>query len=184
MGEHSQINSLKQTCHHQSTLSLVSFVLPLTALGVPILCQAAIQNDVFRKPRTGMWTLWETEWRAKHGIIVDRAKSLYVGDAAGSLFYVYQNVKKTSTTRITSLRSIWVSVDLPYQKNVSKQANPYLINPIGHCIYQRPLRLRSLYHQQEHMTTTIRRCLRLTQRWPYYGYVLVHLPQESQLFVE
>ena len=62
---------------------VIKFIKLGTALNVPILCQAATQNDVFRKPRTGMWTLLETEWKAKHGIIVDRAKSLYVGDAAG-----------------------------------------------------------------------------------------------------
>jgi len=62
---------------------IIKFIKLSTALGVPILCQAATQNDGYRKPHTGMWTLLETEWKATHGIIVDRAKSLYVGDAAG-----------------------------------------------------------------------------------------------------
>jgi bifunctional polynucleotide phosphatase/kinase len=53
------------------------------ALGVPVLCQAATHNDGFRKPRVGMWTRLETEWQAEHGVVVDRAASLYVGDAAG-----------------------------------------------------------------------------------------------------
>lgn len=53
------------------------------ALGVPVLCQAATHNDHFRKPRMGMWTRLETEWKAEHGVVVDRAESLYVGDAAG-----------------------------------------------------------------------------------------------------
>ena len=68
------------------------------ALGVPVLCQAATHNDGFRKPRVGMWTRLETEWQAAHGVVVDRAASLYVGDAAGrpSIENTHRKGKRTA----------------------------------------------------------------------------------------
>ncbi|KAJ1418982.1 polynucleotide kinase 3 phosphatase, partial [Ochromonadaceae sp. CCMP2298] len=53
----------------------------LAAIGVPVDFFAALEDDVFRKPRTGIWDLMEqiraAEVRARH------ASCIYVGDAAG-----------------------------------------------------------------------------------------------------
>ncbi|KAJ3281482.1 hypothetical protein HK104_011446 [Borealophlyctis nickersoniae] len=47
----------------------------------PILILGAMEDDWFRKPRPGMWELFESTYN--EGVPVDRGASLYVGDAAG-----------------------------------------------------------------------------------------------------
>ncbi|KND03860.1 polynucleotide kinase 3'-phosphatase [Spizellomyces punctatus DAOM BR117] len=47
----------------------------------PILVFAATGDDWNRKPRPGMWEKFERDWTA--GVVVEKDKSFYVGDAAG-----------------------------------------------------------------------------------------------------
>jgi len=49
---------------------------------VPVQTFVACRKDAHRKPEAGMWALLESE-RFNGGVIVDRAQSFYVGDAAG-----------------------------------------------------------------------------------------------------
>ena len=49
---------------------------------MPVQTFVACRKDAHRKPEAGMWALLESE-RFNGGVIVDRAQSFYVGDAAG-----------------------------------------------------------------------------------------------------
>jgi len=55
----------------------------LKDVDVPVQVFLATQNDRFRKPSVGMWEYLEQQGNG--GIVVDRAQSFYVGDAAGGL---------------------------------------------------------------------------------------------------
>ena len=56
----------------------------LARLGVPTMVFASISDvGYYRKPRPGIWE-W-LELRGNHGVVVDREKSFYCGDAAGRL---------------------------------------------------------------------------------------------------
>ncbi|KAJ3052725.1 hypothetical protein HK097_005817, partial [Rhizophlyctis rosea] len=48
---------------------------------IPILVFGATADDWFRKPRPGMWELFEAKYN--EDVVVDRNASFYVGDAAG-----------------------------------------------------------------------------------------------------
>ncbi|KAI9598403.1 polynucleotide kinase 3 phosphatase-domain-containing protein [Syncephalis fuscata] len=55
----------------------------LAQLNVPVQVYAALQKDIYRKPRIGMW---DSMMIGQRKIIVDTSKSFYVGDAAGRPF--------------------------------------------------------------------------------------------------
>jgi bifunctional polynucleotide phosphatase/kinase len=52
----------------------------LTAIGFPCLVLIAAFDDIYRKPRPGLWQLLNNE---SIGLTIDTANSFYVGDAAG-----------------------------------------------------------------------------------------------------
>eukprot|EP00754_Rhynchopus_humris_P038250 Rhum_TRINITY_DN20904_c0_g1::Rhum_TRINITY_DN20904_c0_g1_i1::g.172559::m.172559/K08073/PNKP; bifunctional polynucleotide phosphatase/kinase len=52
-------------------------------LGFPVEAFLATTYDAYRKPSAGMWELLEDSYPAPNGVAIDRARSVYVGDAAG-----------------------------------------------------------------------------------------------------
>lgn len=55
----------------------------LTQLDIPITLLAATENDIYRKPRTGMWNELIDDYNLNVGEGVDLENSFFVGDAAG-----------------------------------------------------------------------------------------------------
>lgn len=51
-----------------------------TALNVPFICYYSINDDIYRKPRTGLWEKFVTTYKITE---IDKDKSFYCGDAAG-----------------------------------------------------------------------------------------------------
>lgn len=52
-------------------------------LGLPISIYAATEKDIFRKPRTGMWTELLQDYEIHRPGDLDIENSVFVGDAAG-----------------------------------------------------------------------------------------------------
>lgn len=57
----------------------------LSQLNIPISLYAATERDIFRKPRTGMWTELLEDYDITSPGAVDLTSSFFVGDAAGRL---------------------------------------------------------------------------------------------------
>jgi bifunctional polynucleotide phosphatase/kinase len=55
----------------------------LKQLNLPINIYAATEKDIFRKPRTGMWTALLEDHDIKNSGELDLENSIFVGDAAG-----------------------------------------------------------------------------------------------------
>ena len=84
-------------------------------LGFPLTLYAATANDVFRKPRTGMWE----EMRKDYGLAgddgdVDLANSIFVGDAAGRAAYLKGGVAVPKDFS-SSDRNLAHNIGVPYQ---------------------------------------------------------------------
>lgn len=69
----------KNTTRHAQFKSKVSAV--LEALGLPITVYAATCNDLYRKPRAGMWEAMKADLGGE--VEVKLVESFLVGDAAG-----------------------------------------------------------------------------------------------------
>ncbi|KXL43394.1 MAG: hypothetical protein FE78DRAFT_152389 [Acidomyces sp. 'richmondensis'] len=55
----------------------------LNSLDIPIIMYAATANDIYRKPRTGMWDQMLKDYTLGEADAVDYVQSMFVGDAAG-----------------------------------------------------------------------------------------------------
>jgi bifunctional polynucleotide phosphatase/kinase len=54
-------------------------------LDLPIIIFVATEKDIYRKPRTGIWTEILKEYNLKTPGIIDLGLSFFVGDAGGRL---------------------------------------------------------------------------------------------------
>ena len=92
-------------------------------LEIPISVYAATEQDIYRKPRTGMWNTLLEDLALRHGN-VDLPNCIFVGDAAGR---PQEGARKADFS--SSDRDFAANLNLPYQTPeeffLGEQAKPY-----------------------------------------------------------
>ncbi|XP_018392374.1 PREDICTED: uncharacterized protein F21D5.5 [Cyphomyrmex costatus] len=93
-------------------------------IGVPIQVFIAVGRSIYRKPTIGMWELLEKEKNG--GITIDKAKSFYVGDAAGRPKNWTSGKKKdhSSVDRLMAL-NVDVKFETPEEHFLKRKTAPY-----------------------------------------------------------
>lgn len=79
-------------------------------LSFPVLIFAATENDVYRKPRTGMWKELSKALKVHDGVDIDLENSFYIGDAAGR-----EQSDKHRKDHATSDRDLAANIGLKFQ---------------------------------------------------------------------
>ncbi|KAG5331513.1 PNKP kinase, partial [Acromyrmex charruanus] len=93
-------------------------------IGVPIQVFIAVGKSIYRKPTIGMWEFLEKEKNG--GITINKAKSFYVGDAAGRPKNWAPGKKKdhSSVDRLMAL-NVDVKFETPEEHFLKRKAPPY-----------------------------------------------------------